>query len=74
MSVPHYYQSGVLMSATMKADYKRIRAKHAKRYQTRVVDEQRMSEGQTFTVKVEAQPDALPMTPRQRHDLATGKR
>jgi hypothetical protein len=75
MSVPYYYQKGSQLSARMKADYRRVRATNPQRYISRVVKEQRMGpDGNTMNIEVRREPDAVPMTPRQRHDFAHGRR
>lgn len=72
MSVPFYYNHGPAASAQMKVDIHRVRLARPDRYRTRMVEEQRMgADGNTTTVTVRAQPDAQPISPRQRHKLMT---
>lgn len=57
----------------MKADLKRVRAAHPERYLTRKVKEQRVdTEGRTWVVTVNREPDAVVPTPYERHRL-TGR-
>lgn len=74
MSVPFYYDHGPAASAVMKADMHRVRLARPDRYRSRLVKEQRMGEdGNTTTVTVRAEPDAKPISGRQRHELCTVK-
>lgn len=73
MSVPFYYNHGPGASAQMKADLKRVRAAKPERYLTVKVKEQRVdSDGKTFHVTVNREPDAVAPTPYERHRL-TGR-
>jgi hypothetical protein len=75
MSVQYYYQDGMHLSATLKADYRRVRAKNPKRYVKRKVTEQRMGpDGNTVSIVVNAEPDAVPMSAFDRHNFANNRR
>jgi hypothetical protein len=72
MSTVYYYNDGVGASAQMKADLKRVRLAKPDRYVTRQVTEQRHSvDGGTLNIQVNREPDAIPMSARQRHDFWT---
>lgn len=74
MSVPYFYAKGSYMSALLKADYAKHRAANPQRYMSRKVTETRQDgTGKQTTVIVNAEPDAVPMTPKQRHLFATRK-
>lgn len=71
MSTPYTYQTGNALSATLKRTLHRVRMARPDRYTSRFVKEQHMGEdGYTTTVTVRAEPDAKPMTPRERHQFA----
>jgi hypothetical protein len=71
MSVPFYYNHGPGASAQMKADLKRVRLARPDRYLTRKVKESRVdTAGKTTAVIVDRQPDAVAISPRERHYLS----
>lgn len=56
----------------MKATYRRVRAVHADRYRSKKVQEQRVgTDGVARVVTVKAQPDAAPMSPKDRHKFCS---
>lgn len=77
MSVPFYYQDGVVASTTMKRDLHRVRNRPGlgKRYGSKRKFEERVSsDGKKSTVEVWTQPMSMAMTGRERHDLWTARR
>lgn len=70
----YYYAKGAHLSAILKADYAKHRAANPQRYVSRKVTETRQDgTGKQTTVIVDAAPDAVPMTPAQRHEFCTRK-
>ena len=66
-----YFGRGTHMSAVLKRDYARVRAVRGDRYRTRRVEETRMDgTGTVTTITVTAQPDAMPLSPRERHAMS----
>ena len=69
MSVPFYYQSGNLFSATLKQAQHAVRQKHSKRYTGRRVKEKRFADGREFEVAVTVPPQSLAMSGKRRHEM-----
>lgn len=65
------YQTGTLASATMKADYRRLRAAHPERYAGREVVEPAGGPSGTPATRTVRVVDAVPLRPQARHDLHT---
>lgn len=67
----HYFGSGSHMSASLKADYARVRKARPERYIVSQVNETSMDgTGKVTTVAVRAESKAMPLSPRDRHELS----